>query len=89
MQLVLESAELPAAEREALETLIDHACFFELPVRPTRPGRSRPDAFQYDLAIENRGQRHALCVHDPVEPETLRPLLERLTALARGGSAPG
>lgn len=89
MRLVLESAELPDGEREALETLIAHARFFELPARPTGPTRSRPDAFQYDLAIETTGQRHAVCVHDPVEPETLRPLLECLTALARGGHAPG
>ena len=86
VQLALESAELPAAEREALEALIARARFFEL---PPRTARARPDAFQYDLTIENAGRRHAVCVHDPVEPEALRPLLERLTALARGGASPG
>jgi len=80
VRLVLESAELPAAERDALEALVARARFFEL---PAGPGRPRPDAFQYDLAIEHAGQRHVVCVHDPVEPEGLRPLLERLTALAR------
>ena len=81
MRLALESADLPAAERDALETLIARARFFELPARGARP---RPDAFQYDLAIEHAGRRHALCVHDPVEPEALRPLIDRLTMLARG-----
>lgn len=82
MRLDLESAELPAAERDALEGLIARAGFFTL---HARSARSRPDAFQYDLAIEHGGRRHALCVHDPVEPEALRPLIEHLTALARGG----
>jgi hypothetical protein len=81
VRLVLESAELPAAERESLETLIARARFFELPARTSRP---RPDAFQYDVCIEDAGRSHAVCVHDPVEPKTLRSLLDRLTALARG-----
>jgi hypothetical protein len=81
VRLALDSADLPAAERDALEALIARARFFELSAEPARP---RPDAFQYDLEIEHAGRRHAVCVHDPVEPEALRPLLERLTALARG-----
>ena len=80
MRLVLESAELPAAEREALEALIARADFFAL---PAGRGRGRPDAFQYDLAIEHAGRRHALCLHDPIEPEALRPLIERLNEMAR------
>jgi len=68
------------AERDALEALIARADFFAL---PPRPARARPDAFQYDLAIEHAGRRHALCLHDPVEPEALRPLIERLIELAR------
>lgn len=84
MRLDLESADLPAADREALEGLIGRARFFEL---PARPGRPRPDAFQYDLCIEDAGRRHAVCVHDPVEPGALRSLLERLSALARHSQA--
>ena|SRR5882762_990603 len=80
VRLDLESAELPAAERKALEALVARARFFELPARSSRP---QPDAFQYDLCIEDAGRRNAVCLHDPVEPETLRSLLERLTALAR------
>ena len=86
MRLALESAELPAAEREALEALIARADFFALPAARSRP---RPDGFQYDLAIEHAGRRHALCLHDPVEPEALRPLIERLTEMARAGGARG
>jgi hypothetical protein len=86
VRLALDSAELPAAERDALEALIAGARFFELADRPARP---RPDAFQYDLAIEHAGRRHVVCVHDPVEPEALRPLLELLTALARGQGGRG
>ena len=85
VRLALESAELPAAEREALEQLIARARVFERAESRTRP---RPDGFQYDLAIEQGGRRHTLCVHDPVD-ESLAPLLERLTALARGGDAAG
>jgi hypothetical protein len=86
VRLVLESAELPAAEREALEGLIARADFFEL---AARTARARPDAFQYDLAIEYAGRSHALCLHDPVEPEALRPLIERLTEMARSGRGRG
>jgi len=80
VRLTLESDELPAAERETLEALITRADFFTL---TAARGRPRPDAFQYDLAIEHAGRRHALRLHDPVEPEALRPLIERLIEMAR------
>ncbi len=86
VRLVLESAALPAAERDALETLIARARFFELAPTAARP---RPDRFQYDVCIEDAGRRHAVSLHDPVEPEPLKVLLEHLTALARGEGKAG
>ena len=82
VRLALESAELPAGEREALEALIHQAGFFELPDRLLSPAA---DAFQYDLAIEREGLRHAVRLDERGAPEAVRPLLQRLTELARAG----
>ena len=80
VRLVLEGGDLAAGEREALERLIAGARFFELPPRIVA---ARPDAFQYDLAIEAGGRRHEVRVSDPAAPPGLKPLLARLTELAR------
>jgi emfourin len=85
VRLALESAELPAGEREALESLIEQARFFELPPRLVSP---IPDAFQYDLAIEREGRRHVVRLDERGAPEAVRPLLQRLTELARSGRPP-
>jgi len=86
VRLAIESAELPAGEREALEALIERARFFELPSRLVSPV---PDAFQYDLAIEREGLRHAVRLDERGAPEAVKPLLRRLTELAREGSRGG
>jgi hypothetical protein len=83
VRLELDSAALPPGEREALEGLIARARFFELP--SARAG-SRPDAFQYDLAIEREGLRHAICLGEGEAPSEIRPLLVRLVEMARRGS---
>ena len=80
VRLVLEGGDLAAGERETLERLIAEARFFELPARLVT---ARADAFQYDLVIEAGGRRHEVRVNDPAVPVELKPLLARLTELAR------
>ena len=80
VRLSLESADLPPAEREALERLIERSRFFELPARLAAP---HPDAFQYDLTIEDEGRRHAVHLDDRGAPEDVKPLLRHLIDLAR------
>jgi hypothetical protein len=86
VRLALDSAALPSGEREALEALIARARFFEL---PARHASAHPDAFQYDLAIEQEGRRHTICLGDRDAPADLKPLLERLVEIARSGRSPG
>src|SRR5258705_11759111 len=81
VRLVLESAALPAAERDALETLIARARFFELAPTAARP---RPYRFQDVLCIQGARRRHAVSLHYPVKPEPVKVLLGALTARATG-----
>jgi hypothetical protein len=79
-RVALDLDELPAAERNAIESLVERAGFFDLPAECLSP---RPDAFQYTVTIEAEGRRHCVRADDLGAPPHLRPLLERLARLAR------
>jgi hypothetical protein len=59
-------------ERADLQTLAN---------RP--PGPGTPDRFQYDLAVTFEDRRYEVNLGETEVPETARPLLDRLTELAR------
>jgi len=80
LRVAFESGALPAGERKTLELLIEQSRFFELPADLASP---QPDAFQYDLVIESDGNRHEVRADDLAAPEELKPLLRKLTELAR------
>jgi hypothetical protein len=79
---VVDSAALPEDERRAIEALVEEAAFFTLPARLAAP---KPDAFQYDVAIEREGSRHAVRVDEAAASEALRALVRRLLEVGREG----
>jgi hypothetical protein len=82
VSLSLDLDELPADQAQALRLLIDNANFFNLPVdSPDSPVR---DAFSYTITVTDGERQHTVHADDNSAPESLRPLLEDLSARARG-----
>lgn len=77
----VDTEELPPPEAEELARLVERADLQTLAKRPPGPGRA--DRFQYDLAITLEDRRYEVTLGETEVPETARPLLDRLTELAR------
>ena len=78
----IDTATLPPEETESLQQLIDRARFFELPTN-LLPSITKPDVFHYRITIDSNGRQHSVETSDDSAPDTMQPLLERLTRLAR------
>jgi hypothetical protein len=81
LALDLDTADLPAHEAAQLLQLIDEA---RGDLHDASNSRAAPDRFEYRLAFDlEHGERvaHTLC--EPEVPDSVRPLIEQLTYLAR------
>jgi hypothetical protein len=80
----VELDELSPHDQEMLESAVESANFSQLPRRmiSAAPGADR---FQYHLVVEQEGERHEVDVGEAVIPDTLRPLIDHLSTLARTG----
>jgi hypothetical protein len=82
LRAVIDSESLSQDERQALELLVDSADFFTLPEKIQSSGQAA-DQFSYKLTVEKAGKSHTIQVSEAEIPEKLKPLLQRVTALAR------
>jgi hypothetical protein len=81
LALDVDTADLPAHEAAQLLQLIDEARG-DLHDAPNSP--SAPDRFEYRLAFDmEHGEREALTLCEPDVPDSVRPLIEQLTYMAR------
>ncbi len=87
IQATIDAESLTPEEAGELNELVQAAEFFELPEKLTSrsPGTDR---FQYKVTIESEETTHTVETSDAAAPETLQPLLRRLTLLARSSRAP-
>jgi emfourin len=77
----VDSRSLSPEYAERLRRLIEAADFFNLPARSkSQPGADR---FQYRLAVELGGHRKVVQIGDGSVPESLQPLIDFLTGLAK------
>lgn len=78
----IDTAALPPEDARELATLIEAVHFFDLPPRFTSstPGA---DQFEYTIMVESEERHHTVHTTDAGAPPDLRPLLQRLTRLAR------
>ncbi len=78
----IDTDALAPDEARELQALIEAARFFDLPavIASPTPGA---DQFQYRLNVETAERRHTVEVGDAAAPDTLQPLLRKLTTLAR------
>lgn len=69
-------------EAERVRRMVDQAGFFSLPSRLDGV-QAGVDRFQHTLTVESGGRRHTVRTTDAAAPESLRPLMEYLTRLAK------
>lgn len=78
----VDADSLPPDDAKQLQAMVEAAEFFDLPAKIASPA-SGGDQFQYRLTVESEGRQHTVEVGDASAPESLQPLLRRLTLLAR------
>lgn len=81
LQTAVDTAALSEEDAHHLQQMIDATEFFELPEE--LDGTGGTDAFNYTLTVETEERRHTIHTNDRSAPDTLQPLLHRLTLLAR------
>ncbi len=73
--------ELPADEMQKLMQMITETNFFNIPQNLIQ--HSVPDEHEYTITVEAGNTHHTIQTTDSTAPESLRPLLEKLSQLAR------
>ena len=81
LQTAVDTASLPEEDAYTLQQMIDATQFFELPEE--LDGCDDVDAFDYTLTVETDERCHTVHTNDMDAPDSLQPLLRRLTLLAR------
>lgn len=84
---MIDSANLNPEERQALEALLEQAGFFDLPPRIAQ-GKEGVDRFQYLVTVEHGDRKHTVALSEEAMPESLQPLMRRLSLLARRFRSP-
>ena len=80
----LDPENLAPDEMAALEREVAEASFFDLPDQVGHPP-SIPDGFEYEITVSSSTQVRTLKVSETLVTDTLRPLVDHLTNLARTG----
>ncbi len=78
----LSGDSLAPEQADELGQLVDRARFFELPSEISGPAKGA-DQFVYKLTVESAQRVHSVEVGESAVPESLRPLIDWLTAAAR------
>jgi hypothetical protein len=73
--------EMPGDAAQRLHNLINESKFFATPVQ--QEVLSKPDEFEYTVTIDAGQSVHTIRATDTSMPESLRPLIEALTQLAK------
>lgn len=73
--------QLPAGEMQALMTLVTASNFFDIPQNLIE--QSTDDEYEYTITMEAGNTHHTVHTSDATAPASLRPLLERLSMLAK------
>ena len=79
--LTIDLDELPSDQAEMFRKLLGEANLIPLSENP--PDRSLADGFQYSLTVEFEEVKHTVRTSDVSMPDSLRPLMDELSQLAR------
>jgi hypothetical protein len=77
----LDLNEMPEEESQEIQRLILETNFFNIPQNLIPP--ASPDEYEYTVTVEAGNSHHTIQTSDANAPESLRPLLEKLTTLAK------
>ena len=77
----LDLNQLPADESQELQRLILDSNFFNIPQNLIQT--AKPDEYEYTITVEAGNSSHTVQTSDSTAPEQLRPLLEKLSGLAK------
>lgn len=81
MDTNIDLNEVPANETQEIMRLITDTNFFNIPQNLI--SHSSPDEYEYTITIDAGNTHHTIHTTDSSAPESLRPLLDKLTQLAR------
>jgi len=77
--------ELPDDEAQELQRLILESNLFNTPQNLIEP--SRHDEYEYSITVDAGNSHHTVQTSDSSAPESLRPLIEKLSTLAKEGNS--
>jgi hypothetical protein len=73
MKKTVDVANMPVNEINELRQMVEAAKFFQMP--PAILSAPQPDRFQYEITIEQDGNRHTVKMAETAVPSELKPLL--------------
>lgn len=73
--------QLPDSEAQELMQLLTETSFFKIPQNLI--GHATPDEYEYTVTVEAGNTHHTVHASDATAPESLRPLLDKLSTLAQ------
>lgn len=76
----LDTANLASTKTKQLHDLVAESAFFKLPALGATA--NRPDAFEYDLAIDTGIQNHRVTFHETAANPALKKLARAVESLA-------
>lgn len=77
--------EVPGDEVQEIMRLITEANFFDIP-QNLIAAQAVPDEYEYTITVDAGNTHHTIQTTDSSAPESLRPLLEKLSALAKANN---
>jgi hypothetical protein len=85
MKSSLDLNEMPEDESQEIQRMILESNFFNIPQNLIEP--SKHDEYEYTITVESGNSHHTVQTTDTSAPESLRPLLEKLSSLAKEGNS--
>lgn len=86
LRTTLDMNQLPPEEAQDLQEMLEETHFFELPA--VMDDAAGTDQMAYTLTVETNEHQHTVQTSDMAAPDALRPLLRKLTLLARRHPTP-
>jgi hypothetical protein len=81
----LDLNQMPDADSQELQRLILETNFFDIPQNLIEP--TGHDEHEYTVTVDAGNSHHTVQTSDSSAPESLRPLLEKLSTLAKEGNS--
>ncbi|RPJ43446.1 MAG: hypothetical protein EHM21_11530 [Chloroflexi bacterium] len=88
LAITIDSDALPEDEVQMLQSELDNAHFFELPIHLSQEG-SGADRFQYEITVEDGSKKHTITAGETALPGHVQPLVQHLERLARTARSSG